>query len=616
MKTRYNYIKLFLLVLVLGIISCQDMDEVHEQYVADGEIIYTNKVDSLTTFAGKNRVKISGYITGGFNVNEVVVTWNKGLNQQVFPYQKSDEETDPIDLIVTNLDEDNYEFNIYSKDEDGNKSIPVVVFGSAYGENYQSNLEPRAVNKVSFDETNAEIVLALSSELQRDTEFRFTDTNNTENIITVSAEDNQVILKNISLNNPISYRTYYVPTQAVEGEETSIDQFESDWYTYEFPSVFSSIFTSMILEPISGGVIANWENSENDLMTFDFKNMNKQNQEVINTVTSSESTGTYTFEGMKSEEQDVEITISDIYGNSQSMSYTVTPLPAAGKGNWTIVDFSTEEAGGEGPVNGYATAAIDGDPATFWHSNWSSTGSSYPHHLTIDLGEEKSVAGFEVFTRSGDSRGATEHEFWVSNDNVTFTKIATLNAAIDVNSGTLVATDAVTTARYVKYIATAGPENFTFLGELNVITSLDNSDWSIVDFSTEEAGGEGPVNGYATAAIDGDTATFWHSNWSSTGSSYPHHLTIDLGEERSVVGFEIFTRSGFNGGATVHEFWVSNDNITFTQVATLDSGLDPNNGSLVYADALTTAKYVKYVAIEGPNTFTYLGEIRVLGAID
>ncbi|MEI6864904.1 discoidin domain-containing protein [Flavicella sp.] len=64
-----------------------------------------------------------------------------------------------------------------------------------------------------------------------------------------------------------------------------------------------------------------------------------------------------------------------------------------------IVDFSTEEAGGEDPVNGYGTAGIDGDPGTFWHSNWSSTGSSYPHHLTIDLGSEKSIASFEIFRR-------------------------------------------------------------------------------------------------------------------------------------------------------------------------------------------------------------------------
>ena len=89
------------------------------------------------------------------------------------------------------------------------------------------------------------------------------------------------------------------------------------------------------------------------------------------------------------------------------------------------------------------------------------------------MGEEKSVAGFEVFTRSGDSRGTTEHEFWVSNDNVTFTQVATLNAAIDINNGALVAADALTTARYVKYVATVGPENFTFLGEIRVLGAID-----------------------------------------------------------------------------------------------------------------------------------------------
>ena len=292
------------------------------------------------------------------------------------------------------------------------------------------------------------------------------------------------------------------------------------------------------------------------------------------------------------------------------MTYTVTPLPAAGKGNWTIVDFSTEES------DGTAAAAIDGDLSTFWHSKWRGGNAPFPHHFTIDMGEEKDIAGFEIFRRSGDTRGATVHEFWVSNDNVNFTQVATLNAALDSNDGFFAPADAITTARYVKYVAASGPNDYTFLGELNVIQSLDNADWSVVDFSTEEDGGEGPVNGYATAAIDADTGTFWHTNWSGSGGDYPHHLTIDLGEDKGIAGFEVFTRSGDARGATMHEFWVSSDNVTFTQVAALDAAIDINNGALVYADAVTTARYVKYVATAGPNNFTFLGELRVLGTID
>ena len=620
MKKIKIYILPLSLLLLFAFFSCNDTYEFHEKYIEDGEIIYASKVDSLRTLPGNGRIEIAGYLTKAFSVNEITVFWNKGENSQTFSYSKSQNDTDPLGLIVTGLEEKSYEFDVYSKDEDGNESIKVTVFGTVYGETYRANLQARELNSVTFnsDENVVSINLKPSSELTRSTEIKYTNLSGEETVVTVMNSESDVILEQVNTMLPITYRTYYVPTEASEdGEETSIDEFDSDWASYEFPNDITAIFASLTLEPISGGVNANWENSEMGSYTFEFTNTDKQDQEVVNSVTSSESVGMFTFTPMKAEEQDVEIMISDIYGNSQSMSFTVTPLPAAGKGSWSIVDFSTEEAGGEGPVNGYATAAIDGDPLTFWHTNWSGSGSSYPHHLTIDLGEEKNIAGFEIFTRNGDSRGATAHEFWVSSDNVTFTQVATLGEALDPIDGSLVHVDPITTARYVKYVAAAGPENFTFLGELNVIEKLDNSDWSIVDFSSEEAGGEGPVNGYATAVIDGDTGTFWHSQWSGTAPPYPHHFTIDLGSEKSIAGFEVFRRSGNAGGATAHEFWVSSDNVTFTLFTTLEAELVTDNGYLANkATALTTARYVKYVATVGPNNHTFLSEINVFGAIE
>lgn len=618
MKKIRKYIVLNLLVVLGVMFSCQDMNEIHQDYLKDGEIKYTNKVDSLIAFPGNGRVKIAGFISGAFNVDELVVTWDKGNEMKLFPYSKSANDTDELDLKITGLEENSYEFKIYSKDADGNKSVPITVFGTAYGETFRSTLEVRAINTFTYGhDFSSTINFKPSSDVTRNTEVKYMNLSGNEVIKTLLPNETTLEMEQVDMDKPIKYRTFYVPTPMDdEGQETAIDEFGSDWKTYEFPSTISSIFPSITLEAISGGVIANWENPENTTLIFDFINNDKQDQEVINTETSSEAIGSYTFTAMKSEEQEIKIKISDIYGNSQTMAYTVTPLPAAGKGNWSIVDFSSEEAGSEGPVNGYATAAIDGDPATFWHSKYSGSGSSYPHHLTIDMGSEKNIAGFEIFRRKGNGGGATVHEFWVSSDNVSFTKVATLNAALDSDDGFLVYADATTTARYVKYVATEGPNDFTFLGELNVIERLDNSDWSIVDFSTEEAGGEGLVNGYTTAVIDGDVGTFWHSQWSGDGSSYPHHFTIDLGSEKSITGFEIFRRSGNNGGATVHEFWVSNDNVSFTLAATLNAALDSNDGFSVNTDEIMVGRYVKYVATAGPNDFTFLSEINVFGLID
>lgn len=612
MKIIKKYIVLSLLV-VLGItFSCQDMNEIHQDYIKNGELKYTNKVDSLTTFSGNGRVKISGFISGAFNVDEIVVTWNKGTDSKSFPYAKSVNDTDSLNLQVSGLEEGSYEFKIYSKDAEGNKSVPITAFGTAYGESYRSTLEARVINTFSFGhDFSAAINFKPSTDITRNTEVKYMNLSGQEVVKALLTSESTLEIEQVDRDQPIMYRTLYVPTpKDEEGNETAIDEFGSDWETYEFPSVISSIFPSITLVPISGGVIANWENSKSILMTFTFINNDKQDQEVINSLTSSESVGTYSFTAMKSEEQEIKIKISDIYGNSQTMAYTVTPLPAAGKGNWTIVDFSSEEAGGEGPVNGYATAAIDGDIATFWHSKWSGSGSTYPHHLTVDMGSEKRIAGFQIFRRSGNSGGATVHEFWVSSDNVTFTKVATLNAALNTNNGFLVNADAITTGRYVKYVATAGPSNFTYLGELNVSASLDKSDWSIVDFSSQHDPRP------ATNIIDGDISTFWHSDWAVLAPPYPHHITVDMGVEKTITGFELFRRPNSNTGHTKHQFFVSTDNINWTDLGMFNMDPNTNDGQVNEIPSMPTARYFKYVAIEGPNHYDHLAEINVFGLIE
>lgn len=618
---KIKYIIPIIIAVLLMSISCTDTFEVHDKYIEGGEIIYTSKVDSLETLGGNNRLKITGYLTNGFAVNEIIVYWNKGENSQTFTYTKTaNQDTDLVELVLEGLEEQSYEFDVYSKDEDGNKSIKITTFGTVYGELFRSNLEARAINSFKFGAVgNATLNFKIKSDLTRSTEVEFTDLSGTTSVKTLAKDDSDVILEQLDAAQPIKYRTFYVPTPANEdGNETAIDEFPSDWETYVVPAVFDPIFASLTFEPIVAGVTVNWENSESAEIKFEFQKI-VNDSPVISTVTSSAATGSFTIDGMKGSTQDIEITLTDIYGNSKSMIFEVTPMAPLGKGNWSIVDFSSEEpteANWGPPIQGSAAAAIDGDLGTFWHSAWANSSPVYPHHFTIDMGAEKNIAGFEIFRRQGRTGAAEVHEFWVSNDNVNFTKVATLNAVLSTNGGYIANAAANTTGRYVKYVAVSGPNNFTYLGEINVIERLDNSDWSIVDFSSEEAGGEGPVNGYANAAIDGDLGTFWHSAWSSGSPVYPHHFTVDLGAEQNIAAFEIFRRSGRTGASEAHEFWVSSDNVNFTKVASLDAVLDTDNGYMANATTVTTGRYVKYVATTGPNNFTYLGEIYIYGTLE
>ena len=60
---------------------------------------------------------------------------------------------------------------------------------------------------------------------------------------------------------------------------------------------------------------------------------------------------------------------------------------------WRIVSVSSEH---DAPYG--AAMAIDGDPATFWHTSWD-TNQPHPHHLAIDLGREWSIRGITYLPR-------------------------------------------------------------------------------------------------------------------------------------------------------------------------------------------------------------------------
>ncbi|MFI6257781.1 discoidin domain-containing protein [Micromonospora zamorensis] len=74
-------------------------------------------------------------------------------------------------------------------------------------------------------------------------------------------------------------------------------------------------------------------------------------------------------------------------------STTPPPIPRDG---WRLVYADSEETSAE---NGAATNAFDGNPATFWHTAWSTTAAPLPHEIQIDLGATYRMDGLRYLPR-------------------------------------------------------------------------------------------------------------------------------------------------------------------------------------------------------------------------
>jgi len=142
---------------------------------------------------------------------------------------------------------------------------------------------------------------------------------------------------------------------------------------------------------------------------------------------------------------------------------------------------------------------------------------------------------------------------------------------------------------------------------------LDRIGWQIIEVSSEELNGEGPNNGAAKYAFDGDGETFWHTQWQDGEPMPPHHITVDMGKNTEMQGFSYLTRNF--GGAWPKEctIEVSKDGTTW-EVAASFTGL-PAAGATEFRSFFpkaVEARYFKMIITAGyGGASTHVAEINV-----
>jgi hypothetical protein len=119
--------------------------------------------------------------------------------------------------------------------------------------------------------------------------------------------------------------------------------------------------------------------------------------------------------------------------------------------------------------------------------------------------------------------------------------------------------------RFAKLVATSeqGGKVWSSVAELQLFTTGDvalaRGNWDVSADSEELDDEEAP----AAAAIDGDTATFWHSAWEPGGTgdaALPHELVVDMGASHTLTGFSYLPRQDQpNGRIAAWQFFVSKD---------------------------------------------------------
>ena len=84
-----------------------------------------------------------------------------------------------------------------------------------------------------------------------------------------------------------------------------------------------------------------------------------------------------------------------------------------------FVKVDSEETFGE---KAYGEFAVDGNPDTFWHTEWNHNSPGLPHEIIIELLPPSTIKGFTYLPRQDESDHGTirDYEFYVSDDGKNF----------------------------------------------------------------------------------------------------------------------------------------------------------------------------------------------------
>ena len=211
---------------VLSFTSCDDFMDVHKEYIEGGEIIYAPKPDTINFIAGKGRILFNCRTYNAPNVRSIDIYWNDGLDSLIVPVELKTG-YDSISVILDNMEEKSYTFDVRTTDNFGHKSLYLTDFGTSYGEIYQSRLSDRRIKTVSLSDKGGTVIWFFVPNNLISSEIRYTKNDGSQSVAITPSTKNEVLLPDIKPDSSIEYRSLFIP------EAEAIDTFATSWKVYE-----------------------------------------------------------------------------------------------------------------------------------------------------------------------------------------------------------------------------------------------------------------------------------------------------------------------------------------------------------------------------------------------
>lgn len=207
------------LVCILLIASCTPMDHYYKDLILLGDRQYAGKPVDVEARAGRDRTQIVWSNPSDPAVSHAIVFWNNYRDSVLVTLDR----TTPKDSVVIDLAEGQYVVNVVTQDEAGNRSLPVEITASSYGDLYQETLRNRVVSNVELLTDSVNVI--WNEEFQEtmiSTELSYIDLDGQTRHVQFAKDSQLVGLAAIDLSKPVSVQGIFLP------EPSAIDTFRSE----------------------------------------------------------------------------------------------------------------------------------------------------------------------------------------------------------------------------------------------------------------------------------------------------------------------------------------------------------------------------------------------------
>lgn len=201
-----------LITMSFVFLRCSDMNDIHQKYIDEKETIYLGMTDSLIALSGEGRMKLKWFINADPKIEQTVIYWNMRQDSLVKTVARTEKGIQADSVIINNLPEGTYSFELFNRNERGERSLFSTVQGISYGDSYRETLKNRSIASMKIlaydkNEQTSDVEITWGSRIYETigTRISYTKRSSGEHtVVFVGADVSTTILEDVGngLNNP------------------------------------------------------------------------------------------------------------------------------------------------------------------------------------------------------------------------------------------------------------------------------------------------------------------------------------------------------------------------------------------------------------------------------